>query len=107
MKKDSADFVQKCDKCQRFAKTTHQLPEQLSSFVAPWPFAQWGLDILGPFPLAKAQKKFLIVSYEYFTKWVEAEVVAAITQKNVEIFLWKNIICRFGILQRIIIDNGP
>ena len=35
MKTDSADFVQKCDKCQRFVKTTHQPPEQLSSFVAP------------------------------------------------------------------------
>ena len=79
MKKDSVDFVRKCDKCQRFAKTMHQPPEQFSSFVAPWPFAQWGLDILGLFPLAKAQRKFLIVTCEYFTKWVEVEVVATIT----------------------------
>ena len=86
-----ASFVQRCDKCQRFAKTTHQPPEELSSFVAPWPFAQWGLDILGPFPLAKAQKKFLIVACEYFTKWVEAEAVAAITQKNVENFYGKTL----------------
>ena len=92
MKKNSASFVQKCDKYQRFAKTTHQPPEELSSFVAPWPFAQWGLNILGPFPLAKAQKKFLIVACEYFTKWAEAEAVATITQKDVEKFLWKNII---------------
>ena len=107
MKRDSASFVQKCDKCQRFAKIAHQPPEELCSLVAPWPFAQWGLDILGPFPLAKAQKKFLIVACEYFTKWVEAEAVAAITQKSVEKFLWENIICRFDIPQRIIIDNGP
>ena len=86
---------------------THQSPEHLSSLMAPWLFAQWGLDILGPFPLAKAQKKFLIVACEYFTKWVEAEAVAAITQKSVEKFLWENIICRFSIPQRIIIDNGP
>ena len=79
MKKDSADFVQKCDKCQKFAKTTHQPLELLSSIVAPWPFTQWVLDILGSFPIAKTQKKFLIVTYEYFTKWVETEVVAKIT----------------------------
>ena len=79
MKKDSASFVQKYDKCQRFTKITHQPLEELSNFMAPWPFAQWRLDILGPFPLARAQKKFLIVAYEYFTKWVEAEAVAAIT----------------------------
>ena len=40
MKKDSASFVQNCDKCQRFAKTTHQPPEELSNFVPPWPFVQ-------------------------------------------------------------------
>ena len=91
MKKDSASFVQKCDKCQRFAKITHQPPEELYSFVVLWPFVQWGLDILGPFPLAKAQKKFLIVAYEYFTKWVEAEAVAAITQKEWNFFYGKTL----------------
>ena len=97
MKKDSASFVQKCDKCQRFTKITHQPLKELCSFVAPWPFPQWGLDILGPFPLVKAQKKFLIVACEYFTKWVEAETVAAITQKSVKKFLWENIVCRFDV----------
>ena len=97
IKRDSANFVQKCDEYKRFAKTTHQPLEQLSSFMALWSFVQWDLDILGPFPLAKAQKKFLIVACEYFTKWVEAEVVAIITQKSVEKFLWENIVCRFGI----------
>ena len=65
MKKDSTSFVQRCDKCQRFAKTIHQPPEVLYSFAALWPFARWGLDILGPFPLAKTQKKVLIVACEY------------------------------------------
>ena len=39
MKKNLVDFVRKYDKCQRFVKTTHQPPEQLSAVVAPWPFA--------------------------------------------------------------------
>ena len=41
--------------------------------MAPWPFAQWGLDIIGLFPIAMRQLKFLMVSIDYFTKWVEAE----------------------------------
>ena len=75
--------------------------------MALWPFSQWGLDIFGPFPLTKVQKKFLIVTCEYFIKLVEVEAVVTIIQKNVEKFLWENIICRFGFLNRIIIDNGP
>ena len=58
--------------------------------MAPWPFAQWGLDILGPFPLGTRQMKFLVVGIDYFTKWVEAEPLAKITQQNVKNFFWKN-----------------
>ena len=107
MKKDAMAYVQKCHKCQEFARTEHSPPENLTHIISPWPFAQWGLDILGPFPIAKAQKKFVIVACEYFTKWPEAEAVATITQRSIEKFLWENIICRFGIPHRIIVDNGP
>ena len=80
-------YVQKCHKCQEFARTEHSPPENLTHIISPWPFAQWGLDILGPFPIAKAQKKFVIVACEYFTKWPEAEAVATITQRSIEKFL--------------------
>ncbi|XP_075670216.1 uncharacterized protein LOC142639981 [Castanea sativa] len=49
---------------------------------------------MGPFPIAAKQLKFLIVGIDYFTKWVEAEVLATITEKNVRNFIWKNIVCR-------------
>lgn len=41
---------------------------------------------------------------EYFTKWIEAEVVAKINETEVMNFLWKNIVCRFE-LPRIFISN--
>ncbi|GKV30490.1 hypothetical protein SLEP1_g39295 [Rubroshorea leprosula] len=49
MYKDATHFVQRCLKCQFFAHLTHQPAEELTTLVAPWPFAQWGLDLLGPF----------------------------------------------------------
>ena len=63
---------------------------------SPWPFAQWGLDILGPFPKATGNRKFLLVDTDYFTKWVEAEALANIRDVDVKKFLWKNIVTRFG-----------
>ena len=51
--------------------------------TAPWPFAQWGLDIMGPFPTALRQLKFLVVGIDYFIKWVEAEPLATITEKSI------------------------
>jgi len=61
--------------------------------------------IIGPFTPGKGQCKFLLVGIDYFTKWIEAKPLAAITTRNVQNFVWKNIVCRFGISYVIITDN--
>ena len=90
--------------------TISNIPRQLSKYLtpmtAPWPFAQWGLDILGPFLVGTRQMKFLVVGIDYFTKWVEAEPLANITQQNVKKFVWKNIVCRFGVPKVLVSDHG-
>ncbi|XP_045796465.1 uncharacterized protein LOC123890806 [Trifolium pratense] len=106
MKEDCADYVKKCDKCQRFSNLHHAPPEHLSSVVSPWPFFKWGVDILGPFPEAAGQVKFLVVAVDYFTKWIEAEPVATITAERIRKFYWKKIICRFGLPAVLVTDNG-
>ena len=65
-----------------------------------------GIDLLGPFPPAKGQRKFVIVAINYFTKYVEAEALSSITDKQVCQFIWRNIITRYGIPRVIISDNG-
>jgi len=46
--------------------------------------------------------KYLIVAVEYFTKWIEAEPVAQITAHKVQRFVWKNIVCRFGVPRQLV-----
>jgi len=50
--------------------------------------------------------KYLVVAIEYFTKWIEAEPVAQITTHKIQHFVWKNIVCRFGVSKRLVSDNG-
>ena len=50
--------------------------------------------------------KFLVVGIDYFTKWVEAKLLAKITEQNVRNFIQKNIIFHFGIPRVLISDNG-
>ncbi|XP_050258795.1 uncharacterized protein LOC126703759 [Quercus robur] len=57
MQADAKAYVKICDQCQRFSNVPRQPSEYLTPMVAPWPFAQWGLDILGPFPLGVRQMK--------------------------------------------------
>ena len=76
---DAKAYVKVCDRCQWFSNIPRQPSEYLTPMTAPWPFAQWGLDILGPFPIRTRQMKFLVVGIDYFTKWVEVEPLASIT----------------------------
>ncbi|GKV22033.1 hypothetical protein SLEP1_g31937 [Rubroshorea leprosula] len=106
MYKDAIQFVQRCQKCQLFAHLIHQPAEELTTLVAPWPFAQWGLDLLGPFMKGVGGVTHLIVGVDYFTKWVEVWALSSLTSKKVEDFVFSSIICRYGILSQIVADNG-
>jgi transposase InsO family protein len=61
---------------------------------------------MGPFPIRRRQLKFLVVAIDYFTKWVKVEPLATITEKNIQNFVWKAVICQFGIPRVLDSDNG-
>ena len=106
MQKEAQEYVKKCDQCQRFALNIHQPNGILNPLSSRWPFTQWGLDIVGPFPKVVGNKKYLLVGIDYFTKWVETKPLATIRDVDVKRFIQKNIITRFGVSHTLISDNG-
>ena len=64
------------------------------------------MDLIGSLPTGKGQAKHAIVAVDYFTKWAEAEPLTSITERKTTEFIWKNLICRFGIPYAIVSDNG-
>ena len=103
---DAKRIVTKCEACQRIANNIRQPPELLQSITSPWPFAIWGIDLIGPMPTAPGEAKHAIVAVDYFTKWVEDEPLVHITEANTISFVKTNILYRFGIPNTIITDNG-
>ncbi|XP_070020179.1 uncharacterized protein [Nicotiana sylvestris] len=90
------------DKCRHDKGT----PNKLNATSAPWPFAAWGMDIIGPIePTASNGHKFILVAIYYFTTWVEAASYKVVTKKVVADFVRDRIVCRFGVLESIITDN--
>ena len=61
---------------------------------------------MGPFPIVMRQLKFLMVGIDYFTKWVEAEALGTITEKNIRSFVYRNIFYRYDIPRVLISNNG-
>ena len=83
MRLDAANYVRKCDPCQRMSPILKSLVQDLISISSPWPFTQWGIDILGPLPTAPTQKTLLLVATDYFSKWIEAEAFPSLKDRDV------------------------
>ena len=84
MMRDSEQLVRAYDRCQQTSNLVYVPAITLTQLAIPYPFAQWGIDILGPFPPAIGEVKYIIVAIDYFMKWVEAEPVASITARRVK-----------------------
>lgn len=98
--------MRKCDKCQRHAPVSNAPAEELNTLSVPWIFVRLGMNIMGPLPTAPSGFRYVLLSTDYFTKWVEAESYVIVTDIDIIKFTWKNIICRFGTPRYIICDNG-
>ena len=65
----------------------HQPVGNLNPINSLWPFAQWGLDIVGSFPRATRNRRCFLVPVDYFTKWAEVEALANIRDMDVKKFV--------------------
>jgi hypothetical protein len=81
--------------CQFFTKQQHVLAQVPRTILPSWPFAIWGLDLVGPFKMAPGGYKHILVAMDKFTKWIEVRAVAMVTSKDVAKFI-KDITHRFG-----------
>jgi hypothetical protein len=107
METDCLNHVRKCHKCQIYADRIHVSPTPLNVLTSPWPFSMWGIDMIGMIePKASNGHRFILVTIDYFTKWVEAAPYAHVTRLVVAMFIKKEIICRYGVPNKVITDNG-
>ncbi|XP_052728311.1 uncharacterized protein LOC108320289 [Vigna angularis] len=107
MENDCCTHVRRCEKCQMHADNINMSPMTLNVLSAPWPFSMWGIDVIGAIePKASNGHRFILVAIDYFTKWVEAVSYANVTRKVVTRFIKKELICRYGLPNKIITDNA-
>ncbi|GKB98809.1 reverse transcriptase domain-containing protein [Tanacetum coccineum] len=68
-------------------------------------FGRRSMDILGPLPPARGGGKFIIVAIDYFTKWIEANPLVKIIDKEVIRFVMDRYNLQFGLPAIISLDN--
>jgi ribonuclease HI len=72
---DAEELVRRCQGCQYFAKQQHIPAYKLVTIPPTWPFACWGLDMIGPLPTAPGGFNRVLVAIDKFTKWIEVKPV--------------------------------
>ncbi|GJQ94238.1 reverse transcriptase domain-containing protein [Tanacetum coccineum] len=106
MHSDTRKMIRACQDFQVHRPVPRNPQQKLTPIVSPWLFYKWGIDIAGPFPKGPCKVKFLLVAIDYFTKWIEAKPAATIMGNQIKKFVWYNIVCRFGLPEEIISNNG-
>jgi transposase InsO family protein len=102
---DATRIVRSCRGCQFYAEQTHLPAQALQTIPITWPFAVWGLDLVGPLQKAPGGIPHLLVAIDKFSKWIEDRPLNSIRSEQVVAF-FTNIIHRFGVPNSIITDNG-
>ncbi|KAA3474529.1 RNA-directed DNA polymerase [Gossypium australe] len=90
MEEDFISYTKRCYKCQIYRDKIYVPHSPLHIMTSPWlsPCGAW-----------------ISLVIDYFTKWVETTSYANVTKSTVSKFLKKEIICRYGMPERIISDN--
>jgi hypothetical protein len=103
---DARNIVLHCKACQLFATKPHAPASELHTIPVAWPFAQWGLDQVGPLPKSsRGGHTYLLVAVDKFSKWIEAIPVTN-QEATTAVKFFESIIYRYGVPNSIITDNG-
>nr|GFA52750.1 reverse transcriptase domain-containing protein [Tanacetum cinerariifolium] len=98
------ELVKRCDSCQRQGKILQMDEMPQNSIQICEIFDVWGIDFIGPFPISKGNK-YILVTVDYLSKWVEAKALPTNDARVVVKFL-KSLFFRFGTPKAIISDRG-
>lgn len=106
MRKDISDHINKCKECQKY-KAQNLKPAGLIQSTATYQrFETIAIDLFGPLPQSAEGYRHILIIEDLATKWVELFKLKEATAANCAETLIDEVFFRFGVLRRIISDNG-
>lgn len=100
-------YTKTCNKCQIYVDKVHVPPTPLNVLTAPWTVSMWGLEMIGMIESKVWNGHwFILVIIDYFTKWLEDASYTNVIKQVVARVLKNNVMCHYGVPNKIITDNG-
>ena len=103
--KDAHHFYAECLQCQAALNISKGDEMPMRPILEVEIFDLWGIDFMGPFPPSDG-KEYILVAFDYVSKWVEAIPTTTNTHREVLRFVMRNIFSRYGCPRAIISDGG-
>src|SRR3954451_532825 len=102
---DVIQYVRSYDTCQKRAKDK-EIPELSSAHIQLEPFSYIGIDVMGLLPVITTNKRYIILTVDFFIKYTEGVAVEEADTQTVVKFLHSDIICHHGVPKEITSDRG-
>ena len=104
MYRDIEEYIATCHTCQM--RGQQKKNNELSPIEPTGPWERVGIDFVGPLDITPNGNRYIITAIDYFTRWPEAKAVPNATAEVTAKFIYKDIICRHGIVDIIHTDQG-
>ena len=99
-------FCKACDLCASWRGPAKKIRAPLSQYNIGAPMERLAIDILGPLPLSSRGNKYILITADYFTKWVEGYPLANQEAVTVAEVLIREFVSRFGVPLILHSDQG-
>ena len=99
-------YCRSCVQCQTFNYSNHTGVAPLHPIEVSRPMQLIGIDLMGPFVKTALGNIFVILAIDHFTKFATGIALPSFTAEITAQFLFNEIICKFGMVEKIISDQG-
>ena len=107
MSVDVSVFCKCCTVCERGKDPPRAAKAPLGTVRVGAPFEVIAMDIMGPLPLTARGNKYILVVWDYFSKWVEILPLQDMRAETVAHLLVELVFMKFGVPSQLHSDQGP
>ncbi len=100
------EYCKTCVQCQTFNYANVKNVAPLKNIIVHRPFQLVGMDYMGPFKMSKSGNKYIYLVIDHWTKFAVAVALPTFTAEITAQALIDNVICKFGMVEKVLSDQG-